>query len=244
MDVIKIASERNPASLGSKSRTRPGIPRAVDVAVSLAGMILSAPLLGLAATAVAITTRDSVIFRQERVGLGGRRFLLYKLRTMRLTRQGPLVTAADDSRVTRVGAILRRTKIDEIPSLWNVFKGDMSLVGPRPEVPRYVNLADPLWKVVLLAKPGLTDPVTLRLRNEEALLARVEGDHEDFYLKTLQPFKLKGYVEYLEQRSARRDLGVLLRTGFAVFLPSKTPLPTVHEITASRVSSIKGQTRA
>ena len=140
---------------------------------------------------------------------------------MRLVHDGPQVTALGDERVTRIGKILRRTKVDELPELWNVLKGDMSLVGPRPEVPRYVDLEDDLWEVVLRSRPGITDPVTLRLRNEETLLADVKGDREDFYRESLQPLKLQGYVDYLHHRSWWSDMKVLCRTVLVVVWPSR-----------------------
>lgn len=211
---------------------RNGIPRVVEAAVSLIGLVVAAPLLALSAMAVAATSRGPVIFRQERVGRSGKTFVLYKLRTMRAVHAGPQVTAGDDRRVTPVGRLLRKAKLDELPELWNVLKGDMSLVGPRPEVPRYVDLENFMWRMVLEARPGITDPVTLRLRNEEALLAQVKGDRERFYLQTLQPYKLKGYAAYLSQRSWQSDVKVLWKTGIAVILPSRAPLPTIKEILA------------
>lgn len=212
---------------------RAGIPRPVEVLVALLSLILAAPLLALSALAIALSSRGPVIFRQKRVGLDGRTFVLYKLRTMRRTQSGPQVTAGDDARVTWVGRLLRKTKLDELPELWNVLKGDMSLVGPRPEVPRYVDLENQMWRLVLRVRPGITDVMTLRLRNEEALLAEVSGDREQFYLKTLQPFKLKGYLDYLEQRSCRSDLKIIWKTGIAVVLPSKAPPPPLNEILGS-----------
>src|SRR6267378_8100842 len=128
------------------------------------------------------------------MGRGGRTFTLYKLRTMQLRNEGPQLTGCDDTRVTAVGRFLRQAKLDELPQLWNVLKGNISLVGPRPEVPLYVDLENPMWKLVLEVKPGITDPMTLRLRNEEELLAEVTGDREHFYLRTLQPYKLNEYL--------------------------------------------------
>jgi len=149
---------------------------------------------------------------------------------MRVANSGPLVTAGDDTRVTPIGKFLRKTKLDELPELWNILKGDMSLIGPRPEVPRYIDLEDPMWRLVLEARPGIADPMTLRLRNEEALLVEVEGDRERFYLETLLPFKLEGYLTYLQARSWRSDLKVLWQTVIVVAFPNKTPLPTLEEI--------------
>jgi lipopolysaccharide/colanic/teichoic acid biosynthesis glycosyltransferase len=118
---------------------------------------------------------------------------------------------------------LRKTKIDELPELWNVVKGDMSIVGPRPEVERYVDLNNPLWRQALAVRPGLTDPVTLSLRNEEELLGRVKGDREQFYLETLQPIKLKGYKEYLCRRNAWSDVVVIALTVLVILFPHKAP---------------------
>jgi len=207
-----------------------GLPRQAEAAIALAGLVMVAPLIALAAIAVAVTSRGPVIFRQKRMGRQGRPFTMYKLRTMRVTNSGPQVTAGDDVRVTPMGKFLRKTKLDELPELWNILKGDMSLIGPRPEVPRYVNLGDPMWRLVLEARPGIADPMTLRLRNEEALLVEVEGDRERFYLETLLPFKLEGYLDYLQARSWRSDLKVLWQTIIAVVFPNKTPLPTLEEI--------------
>jgi lipopolysaccharide/colanic/teichoic acid biosynthesis glycosyltransferase/glycosyltransferase involved in cell wall biosynthesis len=199
-----------------------GMARWFEVALSALGLTVSLPLLILGAVAIVLTSPGSIIFRQQRVGRHGRLFVLYKLRTMTLVHEGPQVTARGDERITRIGRILRRTKVDELPELWNVLKGDMSLVGPRPEVPRYVDLGDDRWGIVLKSRPGITDPVTIRLRDEEALLAEVKGDREDFYVKRLQPFKLQGYIDYLNQRSWWSDLKVLCRTIVVVFWPNQT----------------------
>jgi lipopolysaccharide/colanic/teichoic acid biosynthesis glycosyltransferase len=214
-----------------------GLPRTVEILLSLLGLIISAPLLFVSAIAIAVTSRGPVIFRQERVGRRGRAFVLYKLRTMR-REAGPQVTAGDDLRVTFVGRVLRKTKLDELPELWNVFKGDMSLVGPRPELPCYVDLQNPMWRLVLEARPGLTDPMTLRLRNEEVLLAGVQGELEHFYLRELQPFKLRGYVEYLNQRRWWYDVKVLWKSGVAIIFPRTTPPPALEEIAAASGSQM------
>ena len=207
-----------------------GLPRAADAVVALIGLIVAAPFIALAALAIAMTSRGPIFFRQQRIGRHGRAFVLRKLRTMRPSTRGLQVTAGDDPRVTRVGKFLRKTKLDELPELWNILKGDMSLVGPRPETPGYVDLENPKWQFVLRARPGLTDPVTLRLRNEESLLAGVEENREQFYLTILQPFKLKGYIDYIQERSWRSDLLVLWKTALAIVFPSKSPPPTLEEL--------------
>jgi lipopolysaccharide/colanic/teichoic acid biosynthesis glycosyltransferase len=211
-----------------------GIPRSFEAVIALTVLVLSAPLLLLVYAAVALTSKGPAIFQQERVGLRGRIFKLYKFRTMYIGSSGPQVTAGDDSRVTSVGKILRKTKLDELPELWNVVTGEMSFVGPRPEVPKYVDLSNPLWQEVLRVRPGITDPVTLRLRNEEALLTSVDGDREHFYLQELQPFKLQGYKQYSIKRNFASDLGVLWKTAIAVLLPDTATPPTRSEISNCR----------
>jgi lipopolysaccharide/colanic/teichoic acid biosynthesis glycosyltransferase len=211
--MLRSPAAANPAS--------PGLPRAVDAVAAAAGLLLSLPVLAVAAVAVAASSRGPVLFRQERVGRNGRRFRLFKLRTMRQGAGGPQVTAAGDDRITPVGRFLRRCKLDELPQLWNVVRGDMSLVGPRPEVPRYVDESDPRWKRVLQVRPGITDPVTLRLRDEEELLASAPGDPERFYREELQPVKLREYERYLEHRSWKTDLRVLTDTLRALATPRR-----------------------
>lgn len=216
-----------------------GIPRTVEVIIACFGLTLSLPILLLAALATAITSRGPVLFRQARMGRGGRVFTMYKLRTMTVSAAGPQVTAGDDERITGVGRLLRKSKIDELPELWHLLKGDMALVGPRPEVPKYVDAQAPLWRRVLQARPGLTDPITVCLRSEEALLASVPGDREQFYLRVLQPLKLKGYVEYLQRRSWQSDLLVLRDTIWAVILPRRTTEVALQSILGSLERSLK-----
>lgn len=210
-----------------------GLPRIIDVAAAAAGLVATAPLLVGAAAAVKLTSPGPAFFRQERMGQGGRPFRFLKLRTMRVQNDGPQVTTAGDSRITPVGRLLRKTKLDELPQLIHVLRGEMSLVGPRPEVPRYVDLEQPLWRRVLEARPGLTDPVTLRLRNEEELLAAVNGDRERFYREELLIWKLKGYADYLDHRSWSTDLGVIAKTALAVMMPGLTRPPSLAEVRAA-----------
>ena len=204
---------------------RRGLPRLVEAPLALLGLIATAPVMALSAAAVTISSGLPVLFRQTRIGRGGKPFRIVKLRTMRPSSSGTHVTARGDSRVTAVGRVLRATKLDELPELWNILTGDMSFVGPRPEVPQYVNLEDPLWKEVLEARPGLTDPTTLRLRDEESLIAGVEGDRESHYRETLQPAKLRGYIGYLRCRTWRSDLGVIWRTILVVLRLASVSLP-------------------
>lgn len=218
-----------------------GIPRPIEAALAAAGLLVSIPVLAVAALLVRVTSPGPALFRQERVGLGGRAFTLYKLRTMRGPGGGPQVTARGDSRITPIGRLLRRSKLDELPQLWNVVRGDMALVGPRPEVPRYVDRNDPNWQRILQARPGITDPVTLELRDEEALLAAVGGDTERFYREQLQPEKLRRYVAYLQGRSAGTDVKILFRTILAILIPGREPAALARNPKAAKTDSPSGK---
>jgi lipopolysaccharide/colanic/teichoic acid biosynthesis glycosyltransferase len=215
-----------------RQELRGGIPRPVEVALAGLGCVVCLPVLGAVALGVRASSPGPVLFRQRRVGRGGVEFTLLKFRTMRINAESMQVTAKGDPRVTPLGRWVRKLKLDELPELWNVVRGDMSLVGPRPEVPRYVDLANPLWPAVLQARPGITDPVTLRLRDEEDLIAAAPGDRERFYLETLQPYKLVGYLDYLRRRSFVADVGVILRTLLAVLVPAVAPAPSLEEVRA------------
>jgi lipopolysaccharide/colanic/teichoic acid biosynthesis glycosyltransferase len=211
-----------------------GLPQSLEVAVALLLLIVAAPLLIAAAALIWLTSPGPVLFRHRRVGKDGRPFTLLKFRTMHEGGTGPEVTATADPRITPVGRVLRKTKIDELPELWNIVRGDMALVGPRPESPAYVDLADSQWQEVLRVRPGVTDPTTLRLRNEEELLAAVGGEHEAFYRNILVPYKLHGYRLYLTQRTWQSDVVVLWRTLYGVLLPWTLPPPVLEEILRPR----------
>lgn len=189
--------------------------RCFDVLLSLTGLLVLAPLFAVLSVAVRLDSPGPAIFRQQRVGRHGRPFAILKFRTMRAG-AGPLVTAGDDPRITRVGALLRQSKLDELPQLWNILRGDMSLVGPRPEVPRYVAHYPPgIRERVLGVRPGLTDPAAVRFRNEADILAGAEDPERD-YLEQILPAKLAAYVAYVDGRSFRGDLRVLADTLRAV----------------------------
>ena len=186
--------------------------RALDLALAAAGLVVTEPGLGLIALLVRRSSAGPVIFRQERVGRYGRPFRIHKFRTLRVDADGPMVTASGDGRVTRVGAVLRRTKLDELPQLWDVLRGEMSLVGPRPEVPTYAAL----WpaaerETILSVRPGITDPVSLMFRDEAEDLA-LAADPDQHYRTTLLPRKARLYAEYVQTRSLAGDLAILFRT--------------------------------
>ena len=197
------------------------VRRVLDVVVSSALLLVLAPLLLLLALLVRLGSRGPVLFAQERVGRNGVAFRLLKLRTMVADApdRGPALTIGDDPRITRVGRVLRRWKLDELPQLLNVLRGDMSLVGPRPEVPRYVAGYTAAERRVLAVRPGITDPASLEYRDEGAALVRY-ADPERAYVEHILPRKLALSLAYLEQRSIGRDLGVLARTAFGVWTPA------------------------
>ncbi len=221
----------------------------MEVALCGAGLLILSPLLLLIAVLVKLTSPGPVLFRQQRVGQYGRPFELLKVRSMvhRAQESGRPLTVAGDGRITPLGTWLRRCKLDELPQLWNVLRGDMALVGPRPEVPRYVRHHPRLFALALQQRPGITDVCTLRLRREESLLARVE-DPETYYIETLLPRKLGASIREGWRRTLWRDLRVLVATvvpGLAFLAPTADfrPLADIFALpgagrTASRYPAV------
>lgn len=196
------------------------MPPWVERILAAIGLVVLFPLLVLLAVAVWLDSGRPVLFRHRRVGRGGRTFELLKFRSMVVHHGGLPLTRKGEARITRVGRWLRRWKLDELPQLVNVVRGEMSLVGPRPEVPQYVNPADPLWRRVLAARPGITDPASLEFRNEEELLAAAE-DVERYYRDVILPRKLTLSAQYLESRTFLSDLRILFQTMAASWLPRR-----------------------
>ncbi|TXK33625.1 sugar transferase [Ottowia sp. GY511] len=187
--------------------------RALDLGLTLLVLPLVLPVLAVVATWVRLDSPGPVLFRQERVGRGGRPFRIHKFRTMRMDGgRGLQVTAAGDARVTRAGRWLRRTKLDELPQLIDVLKGDMSLVGPRPEVPRFMALypAD-VRRQILSVRPGITDRAAIEFRDEEQVLAQT-ADPEATYVSHIMPVKQRYYLDYVAKHSVAGDLRILLDT--------------------------------
>lgn len=200
----------------ASERVSTGLKRGLDLAVSGAAIVVLSPVLGAVGLAVRLDSPGPVFFRQERVGRGGQTFRIHKFRTMRTSHDGRLVSATGDARVTRVGRLLRRSKLDELPQLIDVLSGNMSLVGPRPEVPVYVAQWPPeLRDVILSVRPGITDPATIDHRNEADELA-LAVDPEAYYVDELIPLKTAADAEYVRTRSMGKDLAVLARTARAV----------------------------
>ncbi|ODP39096.1 sugar transferase [Sphingomonas turrisvirgatae] len=187
--------------------------RAFDIVVSALLLLATAPILLVAAIAVRRSSPGPVIFRQVRIGQHGRPFNIFKFRTMRpATEPGREITVGQDNRITPIGAVLRKWKIDELPQLVNVLRGDMSLVGPRPDVPSYVaRYPDELRRRVLSVRPGITDPASIKYRNENDLLAG-QPDPERYYLDVIMPDKLALGAAYATRPTLTGDIRIILAT--------------------------------
>jgi len=188
--------------------------RVFDVVVAGLGLLLLSPLLVAIAAWIKLDTRGPVFFRQQRVGRGGALFRIHKFRTMRTDAPtlGPQITIGDDNRITPAGRFLRRAKLDELPQLIDVLVGTMSLVGPRPEVPRYVALYPPeLRDKVLSVRPGITDRASIEFRDESALLAAA-ADPEREYTEVVLPVKLRYAADYVDQATLGHDLRLIALT--------------------------------
>jgi lipopolysaccharide/colanic/teichoic acid biosynthesis glycosyltransferase len=189
------------------------IKRIFDFICSGLGLIvLSLVLIGIAIK-IKAGSDGPVFFKQIRVGEKGKEFEILKFRTMVVDAEklGKQITVGNDNRITKIGAFLRKYKLDELPQLINVFKGDMSLVGPRPEVPRYVKLYNEEQKKVLEVKPGITDLASIRYRDENDLLGGVENP-EEFYINTIMPDKLSLNLEYIRKNNMFFDIYIILKT--------------------------------
>jgi len=197
--------------------------RTFDIIAAFTGLLLLSPLVLLVALFVKIESRGPMFFKQERMGKGFKPFRIYKFRTMAKAapfRDKPL-TIGDDPRITRVGRILRQTKLDEIPQLINVLRGEMSLVGPRPEVPQYVELFRKDYAEILTVRPGITDLASLKYRDEAAILGRaVDPDGE--YIHRILPDKIALSKEYLRRSTFVFDITLILKTLSRLFA-SKVP---------------------
>jgi lipopolysaccharide/colanic/teichoic acid biosynthesis glycosyltransferase len=188
--------------------------RVFDLFFSLLGLLLLVPLFFTIAVWIMLDSTGPVFFRQVRVGRFGEPFRIFKFRTMFLDSEakGRQITIGEDPRITWSGRLLRKYKLDELPQLLNVVKGEMSLVGPRPEVPRYVELyPEPLRSLVLSVPPGITDFASIEFKDENALLGQA-ADPENVYINDVLPVKLKYYVRYVTERSIWVDFKIILIT--------------------------------
>lgn len=186
--------------------------RICDLTIALLGLIILALPMALIAISIGITSGSPILFTQERVGKGGQIFYVKKFRTMSVRSvEDSSITVAGDSRVTAIGSYLRRWKLDELPQLWNVLVGEMSLVGPRPDVPGYADKLQGDDRKLLLLRPGITGPATLAYRNEEEILAKV-SDPVQYNNEIIYPDKVRINLEYMEKCSLMQDLKYILET--------------------------------
>ena len=200
-----------------RRRGRLALKRAMDIVISGAALCVLWPVLLLIALAIVIDDPGPVFYRQVRVGRGGKEFRIFKFRTMVVDadKKGLQITVGRDSRITRMGALLRKTKLDELAQLLNVFLGQMSFVGPRPEVPRYVAMYTPYQQQVLLVRPGITDYASIAYRNENDLLAGAD-DPERMYVEEIMPAKIELNMKYLRRVSPLEDIRLIFATIAAV----------------------------
>lgn len=192
--------------------------RLFDIFASGVGLIVLSPLFLIVAVWIKLDSTGPVFYRQVRVGKGNQDFKIFKFRTMRIgSDRGSLITVGGrDPRITTSGYFLRKTKIDELPQLINVLIGDMSLVGPRPEVRHYVNYWTPEQMRVLDVRPGITDPASIRYCNENELLEKAD-DPESFYINVIMQDKIGLYLDYVDNNGFWRDLQLIFSTVFAIF---------------------------
>jgi len=193
------------------------IKRLFDVVAAVAGLLVLSPLFALVALAIKLTSRGPVFFRQERVGRDFQPFRIYKFRTMVVDapKLGGQITAGRDPRITSIGHLLRKTKLDELPQLLNVLSGEMSLVGPRPEVPKYVEMFRPQFAEVLSVRPGITDLASVKYRDENEILGQAD-DPEAAYVNQVLPDKLALATEYVRRASFWFDVRLIFATFWKV----------------------------
>lgn len=189
--------------------------RLFDITASFFGILILSPLLIFIGLWVGLSSKGGVFYKQIRVGKNNKDFKLYKFRSMRVNsdKQGLLTVGSKDSRITKAGYSIRKYKIDELPQLFNVLKGDMSFVGPRPEVRRYVDLYSEEQMKVLSVRPGITDPASIKYRNENDLLSS-ESNPEQYYIQHIMPDKLKINIDYINTRTFFKDIKIIFQTIF------------------------------
>ena len=184
--------------------------RVFDIVLSLIGLVVLSPIFIAVAIAIKATSKGSIFYVQKRVGENFEEFNLYKFRSMR-EGKGLQITSKDDPRITKIGKVIRKTKIDELPQLLNVLKGDMSLVGPRPEVRKYVDIKEKEYKKILSIKPGITDNAAIEFRDEEEILSKYK-DKERAYIEEILPKKIALYNKYIDNISLKNDIKLILKT--------------------------------
>lgn len=189
--------------------------RLFDITASFFGILILSPLFIFISLWVGLSSKGGVFYKQIRVGKNNKDFKLYKFRSMRVNsdKQGLLTVGSKDSRITKAGYFIRKYKIDELPQLINVLKGDMSFVGPRPEVRRYVDLYSEEQMKVLSVRPGITDPASIKYRNENDILSSASNP-EQYYIQHIMPDKLKINIDYINTRTFFKDIKIIFQTIF------------------------------
>lgn len=188
------------------------LKRLFDIVASFCGIVILFPLIVIVSILIKLTSKGPVLFKQVRVTKNGRLFKIYKFRTMRENSEGnKQITVGNDSRITGVGHILRKTKLDELPQLFNVLKGEMSLVGPRPEVPKYVELYTEEQREILKVSVGITDYASIYFSNESELLGEAENP-EEFYIKKIMPYKIELNKKYIKEIGIVTDIKLIILT--------------------------------
>jgi lipopolysaccharide/colanic/teichoic acid biosynthesis glycosyltransferase len=222
VSIADLTEETSPKVIVSSLTLAPGFylrqgKRMFDAFASAIALMLLFPLFIVVSLLIKLTSAGPIFFSQRRVGRDGRLFRIVKFRSMRdgADKQGPAITAHGDLRITPLGTVLRLAKIDELPQLWNVLKGEMSLVGPRPELPRYVDHYSATQRTVLTVRPGMTDPASIKYAREELDLGE-NADAERFYANVILPDKLNLNLQYIEKVTLFRDLSLLSKTVIAV----------------------------
>ena len=207
-----------PVLISSFYSGRVTVHRSLDILIVLFALVILSPVLVIIFFTVKLSSDGGGIFKQSRVGRYGKEFAMFKFRTMYRANgnDSKSFSAGDTSRVTSVGSVLRRSKLDELPQLFNVLRGDMSIVGPRPEVRRWVDEYPALWEKVHTLRPGITDPASIEYRNEEELLVKAINP-EKMYRDEVLPKKLALYTQYAQERSFLGDVKIIIKTLIAVF---------------------------
>ena len=188
------------------------LKRVFDIIVSFCGIIILFPLIIIVSILIKITSKGPVLFKQVRVTKNGKLFKIYKFRTMKENSEGnKQITVGKDNRITGIGHILRKTKLDELPQLFNVLKGEMSLVGPRPEVPKYVELYTDEQREILKVPAGITDYASIYFSNESELLGEAENP-EELYIKKIMPYKIELNKKYINEIGIMTDIKIIILT--------------------------------
>lgn len=216
---VEIVSPEEIDEILKKRKIQLVLKRFFDIVVSFIGILILLPIFLIIAIVIKLSSKGPVFFRQVRVGKGGKEFRIFKFRTMVVDaeKKGMQITVDGDSRITKPGKFLRKSKMDELPQLINVLIGDMSFVGPRPEVPKYVAMYNENQRSILKIRPGITDIASIIYRDENLILAKSENP-EETYIKEIMPKKIELNVKYIKKMSVIYDIGLIFKTIFKIII--------------------------